>query len=82
MVSCIYSELAWKGASWNVDIANRSKREKHISNKKERLWKESIKRKGVRKGINTEKEGIQMIMTIHSGFVIILRKIVSLLNRF
>ena len=53
-----------------------------ISNKKERLWKESIKRKGVRKGINKEKEGIQMIMTIHSGFVIILRKIVSLLNRF
>ena len=35
---------------WQTDQNERS----IISNKKERLWKESIKREGVRKGINTE----------------------------
>ena len=57
MVSCIYSQLAWKGASWNVDIANRSKREKHISNKKERLRKESAIKRGSNERNCKEKKG-------------------------
>ena len=62
MVSCIYSELAWKGASWNVDIANRSKREKHISNKKERLRKESATKSRSKERDSKEEKGTRMNM--------------------
>ena len=42
MASYIYGTIACMRASWDVDIANRSKREKHISNKKERLRKKVL----------------------------------------
>ena len=45
-----------RGASWNVNIANRSKpREAYNSNKKERLRKESVAKREVGRGTKGQK---------------------------